>query len=919
MAKGREGQLTIFLGVTLVSVITLIAFIVNVGLFVKAKINLQNAVDAAAWSGAAVQARQLSNIAYLNYQFRQIYKEWMFKYYILGNLAALRNAPNPGGTLTLARRAGSTTNFRARNLGSIRGQGSDRVVDKYNMPSICINPACPNQNSCPNICATVSTPGIPRFEHDLGLAGITKEHESFVSALAAQKAKDCSLRSNLNIATALAWTYGAGDGSEIVKDFPLVDTTRMGSWVWSALTAIRMRNLEAIVNHPPDCINRTGADGCMSIGEIIQSPPEEPPYYERPAKAFMAAYRNLGGGINKEGVGGDREELSDDFTLTELTPRSKEVDPADLGGFLIPGGSDRGKTKRYLDLRAVPVNYVIFYSYMASLPPSQSAIANSVTPDDAGCEAVKTALPVPAYVTGFVKDHRMLTYYSVKGESRFMGLFFPFYKSLGEGIRLKAYASAKPFGGRIGPRLFHLRDEAAVSLREASGSGATAAKSAAYASGIGGLEPDKFEGGALLPNVRNFYLGGDDQVIGGVPDGNNTQILFAIPNMIYDFLRLGEIGGIAESAIGNSAGNRYLSLDEMPLGRYPADGPVPKETRVGLYDWNQFKYLYDMTLGDVIGNPGGAVNIGAGDVKEAIELAWKPTKYEAANWMPPLEIAGDEMASPTTVITDPNLPGTYKIYAPLYGPGTLYENQSAVREAIEGYMRANFPSYNAVLDALKTAAEKTLAHDPDKYKEAAEKIYPLVDDPSGRPVVAEGGSMDSGGIFACGGDSGPMASQFFQFFRVDDSPGDCGTVALAEKLRRLFSAPSSNAALDREYFIGTHRQPIVDDPKTLSTAYSPGLAHGADDQANFRSPLSGDSMNFKRNYYSTKFIHTQNLLPGEDFYGSRGLLFQEESTSPSPAIASGLLPGPLDNPLEVDIGEFRLNSAAALLSGQWGY
>jgi Flp pilus assembly protein TadG len=66
--------------------ISIIAFVINVGLFVKAKINLQNATDASAWAGAAVQSRQLSKIAYLNWEMRNIYKEWMYKYYVVGSM-----------------------------------------------------------------------------------------------------------------------------------------------------------------------------------------------------------------------------------------------------------------------------------------------------------------------------------------------------------------------------------------------------------------------------------------------------------------------------------------------------------------------------------------------------------------------------------------------------------------------------------------------------------------------------------------------------------------------------------------------------------------------------------------------------------------------------------------------------------------
>ena len=83
MKRFNGGQVSVFLGMSLLVIISLLAFVINVGLFVKAKINLQNAVDAAAYAGAAAQARQLTNIGYLNYELRNNYKEWLFKYYVV--------------------------------------------------------------------------------------------------------------------------------------------------------------------------------------------------------------------------------------------------------------------------------------------------------------------------------------------------------------------------------------------------------------------------------------------------------------------------------------------------------------------------------------------------------------------------------------------------------------------------------------------------------------------------------------------------------------------------------------------------------------------------------------------------------------------------------------------------------------------
>src|SRR5690606_27355710 len=90
LTSREGGQLSIFLGMSMTVLLSFLAFVVNVGLFIKAKINLQNAVNATAFSGAAIQARQLTNMAYLNWEMRNVYKEWMFKYYVLGQMGLRR-------------------------------------------------------------------------------------------------------------------------------------------------------------------------------------------------------------------------------------------------------------------------------------------------------------------------------------------------------------------------------------------------------------------------------------------------------------------------------------------------------------------------------------------------------------------------------------------------------------------------------------------------------------------------------------------------------------------------------------------------------------------------------------------------------------------------------------------------------------
>ena len=227
--KRDKGQLSIFLGIALFIVMAMIAFVVNVGLFVKAKINLQNATDAAAWAGAAVQARQLSNIAYVNYHFRQIFKEWMFKYYILGQIGGLASAGSSG---ILPGDDGGTTNFRSYSIQFPNTPPSDG--DKFNVPSICLHvesdnctDANGNVGNCANICATTSIPGLPRFDRQ-HLPVISKANKDFIDQLVAKKSKDCSDRTDLNFQAALAWAYGSGGAGATSSRPPLSQVTAWG-------------------------------------------------------------------------------------------------------------------------------------------------------------------------------------------------------------------------------------------------------------------------------------------------------------------------------------------------------------------------------------------------------------------------------------------------------------------------------------------------------------------------------------------------------------------------------------------------------------------------------------------------------------------------------------------------------------------
>jgi Flp pilus assembly protein TadG len=65
--RRESGQVAILFALVFTFMFVLFAMVVDFGHLVNNKINLQNAADAAAYSGAAWQARALSNLGQMNY------------------------------------------------------------------------------------------------------------------------------------------------------------------------------------------------------------------------------------------------------------------------------------------------------------------------------------------------------------------------------------------------------------------------------------------------------------------------------------------------------------------------------------------------------------------------------------------------------------------------------------------------------------------------------------------------------------------------------------------------------------------------------------------------------------------------------------------------------------------------------------
>lgn len=84
--EDQSGQMTIFIALIFQVLFVFFAMVVNVGLLVHDKINLQNSVDLGAFYAAQRQAESLNEIAHINYQLRQDYKLLTWRYRVLSTL-----------------------------------------------------------------------------------------------------------------------------------------------------------------------------------------------------------------------------------------------------------------------------------------------------------------------------------------------------------------------------------------------------------------------------------------------------------------------------------------------------------------------------------------------------------------------------------------------------------------------------------------------------------------------------------------------------------------------------------------------------------------------------------------------------------------------------------------------------------------
>lgn len=421
----EKGQISIFIGSMLLTFFLFLAFVLNTGMIVNAKINLQNAADLAAYAGASVQARQLNDIGYLNYEMRRVYKKFLFRYYVIGN-SNQPTFPKGSGTPTTGPARFGVTEFVPGGSNSIKNIG---------VPSTCVT-FLPNDN----FCAIRNLPPIPRPAGGAinGLDAIMGALDQQLTTLEGIRKEGCVGIGQMNQMLMLYWLWNtdpnldevtaalasAGGNASYTQRLKVLRSLAAGLGMIPREIFLRKRidSLNRYVNFAPQKKVDVRAVNALKAGSDWAM-------HERTIQAYLSAFHTLGEGTFKD---------STTITMDEILPEG-------------------GEGANLLKLNDITSEFDAFATDFAidNAEVCQPYTPNKHSDEDRakGCVQCLVSYPQSEKLTGFkpvvgvAKDPKVMTYYAIRLQAKAKLLFSPY----AEDLTLSAYAAAQPFGSRIGP------------------------------------------------------------------------------------------------------------------------------------------------------------------------------------------------------------------------------------------------------------------------------------------------------------------------------------------------------------------------------------------------------------------------------------------------------------------------------------
>lgn len=468
---GERGQVAIFVALIFQVLFVFFTMVVNVGLLVHHKINLQNSVDLAAYYGAMKQAETMNALAHVNYQLRQAWKLMTFRYRQIGMAGDDKSHPYDFQNKTL-RASGRVDEV-------MKGEDGQVCPTTFCIAFSPVKGLSTSENYCRNICSTQKITLLGRPESAGSIAGIMQGGfpnlarlvDGISRQLTANSGKTCREAVALNWFTIARFIWGyksemisrkkvfnklANSISSSTDDFKDIDgeSARKGAYqtFYKNLSFPNQESFEAEGQPRADgsfgFFNALGSAACGGTEGEEKIPPQwAKEIFIKPVYAF----RN---GTCMDPNGSQLEYFSR---------------PVNLGGQIFPPDALQGSELISQEL----VNFL------------KEVI---VDPDDLGSSAVRLAHST----IGYEKNPWCMAYVGVQASSTPRIPFTPFNK-----IKLTARGFAKPFGGRMGPWYYKNWPAGSTQSR-----GSTDDK-------IDKMLPPRFEAGVALTNAQDEQLRGD--------------------------------------------------------------------------------------------------------------------------------------------------------------------------------------------------------------------------------------------------------------------------------------------------------------------------------------------------------------------------------------------------------------------------
>jgi hypothetical protein len=421
----ESGQAIILVSVVVLSFLLFFGFAINIGLLVNAKISLQNAADAAAYAGAATQARQLNAISYLNYDMRRQYKKFLFRYNFVGSIGS------PGFPAPAQPNGSGDYDFPKNDYTLPRKPNLKPGTVSLKVPVVCI-PLTTNGRANDN-CLQVNLPNTSSQVMQAfpmgGLTQITKALLEQINQVQAFQANICTGQGQVNLFVLINWLFRGdvdpatltsgmltllhpGGGTLTDDENKAIETVKalvqgLGLYPRNILNLMRIETLEGFLNQPP--LSDVDQDKIKSLESA-----QDADANERTIQAFKSALANLNAQVMSP----------TDLTMTEL------------------------ENPQQLKTEAINTD---FNAYVQMTAPGASQTTNGPT----FCNSAILPFPAKVAPVGVKRlSSPALTHYAVKLKAKVKLLFLP----IRDGLELEAVSAAKPFGSRIGPQTIESKD-----------------------------------------------------------------------------------------------------------------------------------------------------------------------------------------------------------------------------------------------------------------------------------------------------------------------------------------------------------------------------------------------------------------------------------------------------------------------------